>query len=128
MSTVEAEGRTMRNEVGLLNIICILAALLFVGLAVVNALVSGELINIDNLFVTMVCMVMALMFAVNPLLYLKSEGRLPLPFKRGLISGTNQTAQLRSSTPPMLDAKGRPMPPDVRSIVASFGQSQQKDV
>ena len=32
----------------------------------------------------MVCLLMALMFAVNPLLYLKDEGKLPIPFAKRL--------------------------------------------
>jgi hypothetical protein len=123
----------MRKEVGLLNLICIVAALLFVGLAVLNALTSGEFLSTDNLFVTMVCLVMALMFAVNPLLYLKSEGRLPIPFAKRL--GISKSAPPPSTqvsglaqAPPLLDAKGRPVPPDVRQIAAHMGQVPAKDV
>ena len=69
----------MRKELGLLNIICILVALGFLVMAVVSVISSGDFLTIDNLFIITVSLVMALMFAVNPLLYLKSEGRLPLP-------------------------------------------------
>jgi hypothetical protein len=116
----------MNRELGLLNFICVVAALLFLVLIVINAITSGDLLSTDNLFVSAVGLVMALMFAVNPLLYLKSEGKLPLPFSKrsppspAQISGT-------SSTPPLLDAKGRVVPPDVRAIISQMGQAKTKD-
>ena len=58
-----------------------MVALGFIALAVVNALFSPQLSDHRQPFVTMVCLVMALMFAANPLLYLKSEGKLPIPFR-----------------------------------------------
>ncbi|HKZ02047.1 MAG TPA: hypothetical protein VJ180_07400 [Pyrinomonadaceae bacterium] len=117
----------MKRELGVLNLVCVIAAILFVGFAALNALTSPEFFTIDNLFITMVCLVMALMFAVNPLLYLNSEGRLPIPFARRL----SQPAQSQVGGPapaPLLDAKGRPVPPDVRQLVARLGQTQAKDI
>jgi hypothetical protein len=108
----------MRNELGLLNAICIVIGILFVALAVLNALFSPQFLTTDNLFVTMVCLVMALMFVVNPLLYLKSEGRLPIPFTKRL--PRQQVAQLAGAGPPLLDAKGRAVPPDVKSMMANM--------
>src|SRR5262245_4521475 len=114
----------MRKELGLLNIVCIIAALLFLGLALLNALTSPELLTTDNLFVTMVCLVMALMFGINPLLYLKAEGRLPVPFAKRLglsqpqVSGSTPASRIADKTPALLDSKGRPVPPDVRQIAA----------
>src|SRR3989442_4420895 len=114
----------MKRETALLNIICIVAAVGFVAFAVLNAIFSGDFLTTDNLFLTSVCLVLALMFAVNPLLYLKSEGKLPIPFQR---SAAKETGQLASSggsvsglptgssvgvprssvsNPPLLDAKG----------------------
>jgi hypothetical protein len=75
----------------------------------------------------MVCMLMALMFAVNPLLYLKDEGRLPIPFrKRRALKAQTAGAGERAlpQSPPLLDAKGRAVPPDVRSMVANMKQKQ----
>ena len=69
----------MRKELGLLNIICIIVAIGFLLMAVVSVISSGDFLTTDNLFIITVSLVMALMFAVNPLLYLKSEGRLPIP-------------------------------------------------
>ncbi len=112
----------MRNELGLLNAICIIIGLSFIAFAVLNALVlSPELLTTDNLFVTMVAMVMALMFLVNPLLYLKSEGRLPMPFQKRLRG--SEAAQLATAGPPLLDARGRAMPPDVKSMIANMNKA-----
>lgn len=111
----------MRKELGLLNIICLLVALGFLVMAVISVISSGDFLTIDNLFIITVSLVMALMFAVNPLLYLKSEGRLPLPGAKKSIAapaGNSEWGQVRAQqAPPLLDAKGRAVPPDVRAIV-----------
>jgi hypothetical protein len=117
----------MKGEVRLLNFICIVAALVFLALAVLNALSSGSFLTTDNLFITMVCLVMALMFAANPLLYLKSEGKLPIPFMKrpALPAGAERDAFAGApSTPPLLDARGRAVPPDVKSMVANMKPKQ----
>ena len=124
-----AEAGVMRKEVGLLNLVCIIVAILFIGLAVVSAFTSGDFLSTDNLFITLVCLVMALMFAVNPLLYLKSEGRLPIPFAKKLNRSQPPPQVTGAPIPtPLLDAKGRPVPPDVRQIAANLRQPQTKDV
>ena len=124
----EARVVEMKGEVRLLNLICVLAAIVFVALAVLNALFSGQFFTTDNLFITSVCLVMALMFAANPLLYLKSEGKLPIPFmKRPALAGGAQSTITRAgtpSTPPLLDARGRAVPPDVKSMMANMKQKQ----
>ncbi len=95
----------MRKELGLLNIICILVALGFLGMAVVSVIESGDFLTIDNLFIIAVSLLMALVFAVNPLLYLKSEGKLPLPGMKKVIAapaGNSEWGQIRArhySTP-----------------------------
>jgi hypothetical protein len=117
----------MKREAALLNLICIIVALVFVALAVLNALLSASFLTTDNLFVTMVCMLMALLFAVNPLLYLKDEGRLPIPFqKRKALKPVAVAAGGRALPPsePLLDAKGRAVPPDVKSMMANMKQKQ----
>lgn len=123
----------MRKELGLLNLICLLAALAFLALAVVSVISSGDFLTIDNLFIITVSLLMALMFVVSPLLYLKSEGKLPLPgMKRSPslpASEAGGAAPLRSParTPPLLDAKGRAMPPDVKAIMNRMGPTEAKD-
>jgi len=122
-----SESGFMKREATLLNLICVVAALGFVALAVLNALFSGSFLTTDNLFVTMVCLLMALMFAVNPLLYLKDEGKLPIPFRKGkALKATTTEAGGRALPPaaPLLDAKGRAVPPDVKSMVANMKQKQ----
>jgi hypothetical protein len=117
----------MKRELGLLNFICLLVALGFLAMAVISVLNSGDFLTIDNLFIITVSLVMALLFAINPLLYLKSEGRLPLPFvKRAEVTGpAGDWGQVRSShTPPLLDAKGRAVPPDVKAIVSRLGPQE----
>jgi len=117
----------MKRELGLLNFICLLVALGFLAMAIISVLNSGDFLTIDNLFIITVSLVMALLFAINPLLYLKSEGRLPLPFmKRAEVTGpAGEWGQVRSShTPPLLDAKGRAVPPDVKAIVSRLGPQE----
>ena len=115
----------MKRELGLLNFICLLVALGFLAMAIISVINSGDFLTIDNLFIIAVSLVMALLFAINPLLYLKSEGRLPLPFvKRTEVAGpAGDWGQMRSgnASPPLLDAKGRAVPPDVKAIVSRLG-------
>ena len=118
----------MKKELGLLNFLCLLVALGFVAMAVISVLNSGDFLTIDNLFIITVSLVMALLFAINPLLYLRSEGRLPLPFvnKPAAVTSSNgEWGQIKSSsTPPLLDAKGRAVPPDVKAIVSRLGPQE----
>jgi hypothetical protein len=117
----------MRKELGLLNIICILVALGFLVMAIVSIISSGDFLTIDNLFIITVSLVMALMFAVNPLLYLKSEGRLPLPGLKKPIAApaSGEWGQIRAQAPPLLDARGRAMPPDVKAMVAQMDSQKE---
>jgi hypothetical protein len=126
----------MRKELGLLNLVCILVALGFLAMAVVSALGSGDFLTIDNLFIITVCLVMALMFGAPVLLHLYAQGKLPVPFVKrptpasaSLPSwGASGSAQVKpASTPPLLDAKGRAVPPDVKAIMNRIGQTEAKD-
>lgn len=130
----------MSKELRLLNFICILAALGFLAIAVISAVSSGDFLTTDNLFIITVCLVMALLFAINPLLYMRSQGRLPLPFigrkdvpavvggnSTAAVAGRSDWGQLRSTAPPLLDAKGRAVPPDVKAIVSRMNQPETKD-
>jgi hypothetical protein len=127
----------MSKELRLLNFLCILAALGFLAMIVISAFRSGDFLTIDNLFIITVCLVMALLFAINPLLYLKSEGKLPIPFIKqsnshapaaAVAGGQADWGQLRpAKTPPLLDAKGRAVPPDVKAMVNRMNQAEAKD-
>jgi hypothetical protein len=117
----------MSKELKLLNFVCIVVALAFLAMSVISALLSGDFLTIDNLFIIVVSLIMALLFAINPLLYLKSQGRLPVPFmKRSLpaAAAAGSAGQIRSSTPPLLDAKGRAVPPDVKAMMARMRQPE----
>ena len=118
----------MSKELGLLNLICLLAAIAFLALIVVTAFTAGDILTTDTLFIMTVCLVMAVMFAASPLLYLKSEGKLPIPGTKKIAASTGGYAgQIAAKTPPMLDAKGRAMPPDVKAIVNKLGAAEVKD-
>ena len=122
-----SETGFMKREATLLNLVCLIAALGFVALAVLNALLSASFLTTDNLFVTMVCMLMALMFIVNPLLYLRDEGKLPIPFqkRRALkAAALESSGRMLPQSAPLLDAKGRAVPPDVKSMMANMKQKQ----
>jgi hypothetical protein len=121
-----SEVGLMKRELGLLNVVCIVLGIVFIGLAIWTALFSPQFFTTDNLFFISVCLVMALMFVANPLLYLHSEGRLPIPFKKQ--SPRPEVAQLAGSGPPLLDAKGRAVPPDVKSMMARMKPKQSEDV
>ena len=117
----------MSKELGLLNFICVLAAVGFLAMIVVTALTAGDILTTDTLFIMTVCLVMAVMFAASPLLYLKAEGKLPIPGMKKAAVSSGKTAGQIAATPPMLDAKGRAMPADVKAIVSNFGQAETKD-
>jgi hypothetical protein len=118
------ETRSMKSELKLLNLICILIALGFIALVILNALFSPQLLTTDNLFVTTVCLVMALLFGVNPLLQMKAEGKLPFQKRLSQRTATVKLPGTTTTTPALLDAKGRAVPPDVRSMVANMKQKQ----
>src|SRR5918996_2934652 len=118
----------MSKELKILNFLCLLIALAFLALAVWSALSSGDFFTTDNLFIIAVSLMMALLFAINPLLYLRSEGRLPLPFVKrpaAVTGSTGEWGQMRSApAQPLLDAKGRAVPPDVKAIVSRLGPQE----
>jgi len=117
----------MSKELRILNLLCVVIALAFLVLAVWSALTSGDFFTIDTMFIVVVSLVMALLFAINPLLYLKSQGRLPIPFMKRSIPAPagGEWGAIGSQHPPLLDAKGRAVPPDVRAIVARLGEPQK---
>jgi len=124
----------MSKELRILNFLCILAALGFLAMIVISAISSGDFFTTDNLFIIVVCLVMALLFAINPLLYLRSEGKLPLPFVKSspVPAGAARAdwGQIKSTAPkapPLLDAKGRAVPPDVKAMVNRMSQAEVKE-
>lgn len=129
----------MSKELRILNFLCILAALSFLAMIVISAISSGDFFTIDNLFIIVVCLVMALLFAIIPLLYLRSEGKLPLPFIKPtpVAAGAGASGAARADwgqikstapkAPPLLDAKGRAVPPDVKAMVSRMNPTEVKE-
>ena len=94
MDYQETQQSGEKKEVTVLNIICIAGAIGFLAFAVFNALTSGDFLTTDNLFLTSVCLLFALVMAVGPLLYLKDAGKLPMPFKKKALSEGTAPEQL----------------------------------
>lgn len=74
----------MKKEHKILNIICVAAVVILIGFAGFNAITAGSFLSTDNLFLTTVCLMLALMFAVNPLMTLYAAGKLPWPLKKAV--------------------------------------------
>ncbi|HJU54715.1 MAG TPA: hypothetical protein VJ715_09095, partial [Pyrinomonadaceae bacterium] len=64
--TLETEGSLMKSENFLLNVVCIVMALGFLGLAGLSYMSSGNFISTDNLFFSTVAGMMALVFLLIP--------------------------------------------------------------
>jgi hypothetical protein len=110
----------MKSELRLLNLLCFLAALLFLAAAIANGIFAGQFLTTDNLFITLVCLVMAAVFAAIPVLQMKDEGRLPIPFQKRIARRQEAAAIAGSSSTPVLDARGRAVPPDVRAMLSNM--------
>jgi cytochrome c oxidase subunit 4 len=78
----------MSKQLKFLNLICAIAAVGFLVAIVITALTAGEILTTDTLFIITVCLVMAVMFAASPVLYLKQEGKLPIPGMKKVGAGT----------------------------------------
>ena len=106
----------MRSEGRVLNLICVLAALAFVALAVLNYLSEGSFLATDSLFITLVWAMLAALFLSVPAMDMKARGVIRFPFRRR----KDQAASTPGGSAPVTDAKGRPMPPDVRRMVSDM--------
>lgn len=134
----------MKGEGKILNAICLLIGLAFIGLIVWNFISAGNFIAIDSLFFTVVFLALALLFFSVPVLTLYSEGRLPVPFlKRDGAAQSPAQARTASATivrtgdptadavlsgpsSAPVDARGRVIPPDVRRMLDVMSRSEQK--
>jgi len=119
----------MKKELSLLHLLAALVALALVVFVIWNALTSPDFFSIDNLFITVVFLVLAVMFAASLLLQLHAEGKLPIPFTH---RASKQQAQMTTTAsgvqvPALLDSKGRAVPPDVRNMVGRFTPAERKD-
>jgi hypothetical protein len=108
-----------------------------------------HLLTIDNLFTTAFCLLMALIFISIPASWMVTTGVVKIPFmsassdstegKASLPAGARTTtaaigpgnaaatnAALPARREIQKDAKGRPIPADVQSMVAEMNKSEQK--
>jgi hypothetical protein len=128
---MEKEGGLMKNENLLLNVVCIVMALGFLGLAGLSYLSSGNFLSTDNLFFSSVSGLMALIFLLVPLSSFMAARKAKKAMAgeaasatagRGAIAGTTRTAAGSLRAPvrfaDTVDARGRPIPPDVARLVA----------
>ncbi|MDT4898690.1 MAG: hypothetical protein QOH25_3767 [Acidobacteriota bacterium] len=120
----------MKSESLLLNVVCIVMALGFFGLAGLSYLSSGNFISTDNLFFSSVSGMMALIFLLIPLAsFMAARKAKKAPAgeaaattaQGGVIAGKGRAAPglLRSPVrfADTVDARGRPIPPDVARMV-----------
>ena len=90
----------MSKQVKLLNIVCVIAVIASLAMIVVTAVTSGDILTIDSLFIMTVCLLMAVVFAASPLLYLKAEGKLPLPGMKKLAPANAAALEEHSESSP----------------------------
>ena len=119
----------MKRENLLLNVVCIVMAIGFLGLAGLSYMASGNFISTDNLFFSSVAGMMALIFLLVPVSSFiaarnakkAATGEGAVASGRGAIAGSTRTtagalrAPVRFSD--TVDARGRPIPPDVARMV-----------
>ncbi len=134
----------MKSEGLILNVICVVFALVFIALVVWTFISAGSLLSfltIDNLFITTVFLLLALVFLVTPLMTLIESGKVPLPFLRAKAQdsaapaalaptkiappGTIRSASTRAGLPPARKTP-RLMPPDVEKMVAQMREPEEK--
>ncbi|MDX6612453.1 MAG: hypothetical protein QOD75_1639 [Blastocatellia bacterium] len=112
----------MGGEGRILNLLCVLAALAFLALAVLNFLSEGNFLSTDSLFITLVWVMLAMLFLSVPALDMFSRGVIRVPFMKGKGKPAVVSA---GNAPVTTDAKGRPMPPDVRRMVSDMKSRKQ---
>ncbi|OLE55163.1 MAG: hypothetical protein AUG51_04205 [Acidobacteria bacterium 13_1_20CM_3_53_8] len=116
--TVTWEGSQMKREGFVLNLLCVLLALAFLGVVVWNVIALGTVTNfltIDSLFLTVVFTLLALVLLINPIMSLRDAGVLRNPLKR---KGAEVTAeQLAATTPAIAGSTGQAALPAARASV-----------
>lgn len=147
--TLKMEGSSMKSEGLILNVICVVFALLFIAVVVWTFISAGSLLSfltIDNLFITTVFLLLALVFLITPLMTLFESGKLPIPFLRSMTKssasptspaaakltmpavgapGTIRSAASRPGLPPPRKTP-RTIPPDVEKMVAQMRAPEEK--
>ena len=121
----------MKSESMLLNVVCVVMAIGFLGLAGLSYLASGNFISTDNLFFSSVSGMMALIFLLIPLssfMAARKAKKAPVgelaataPVQGSAIAGKTRVASASVRAPvrfaDTVDARGRPIPPDVARMV-----------
>ena len=127
----------MKNESLLLNVVCVVMAVGFLGLAGLSYLSSGNFISTDNLFFSSVAGMMALIFLLVPVTsFLEDRKAKKAPAAeagaaaraagQGTTSGARRTTAVGAlQRAPVrfadaVDARGRPIPPDVARMVETM--------
>jgi hypothetical protein len=134
---LEREEGSMKSEEKLLYLVCLVMALLFFGLAGLNYFSAGSFITTDSLFFTTVAGMMALLFLLVPALSIRAKKKETQVAESGgaapaALSGkAAKHAQLRAAAvaanmPLLKDAKGRPVPPDVRKMMELMKEPETK--
>ena len=120
----------MKGENLLLNAVCIVMALLFLGLAGLNFFSAGNFISSDSLFFTTVSGMMALIFLLVPLTsFMAARKAKKAPAGElatqtagsGAVAGASRMSAGALRAPvryaDAVDARGRRIPPDVAMMV-----------
>lgn len=74
--------RSNREEV-ILNLVCLALALVFIVIAVMNIDWAGDILTIDGLFMSVVMLMLAGFFLINPLYWGYTHGYIKMPFAAG---------------------------------------------
>ncbi|HYJ47283.1 MAG TPA: hypothetical protein VEV81_11790 [Pyrinomonadaceae bacterium] len=118
-------------------------ALLFFGLAGLNYFSAGNFISTDSLFFTTVAGMMALLFLLVPALSIRASKKSAKGAEAGggtaaslppsattpqaLRSGAVSTGgAVGASSPALKDARGRPVPPDVKKMMEQMKEPEAK--
>lgn len=130
----------MKSESLLLNVVCIVMAVGFLGLAGLSYLSSGNFISTDNLFFSSVSGLMAFIFLLIPFAtFMEARKAKKAPVGElaaaggaagGSLGGANRTTAGALRAPvrfaDAVDARGRPIPPDVARMVEFMKDSETK--
>ena len=134
---LEGERSSMKSEEKLLYLVCLVMALLFFGLAGLNYFSAGSFITTDSLFFTTVAGMMALLFLLVPALSMRANKKTAQAAESGgaataALSGKAakhaalREAAIAANMPLLKDAKGRPVPPDVRKMMELMKEPEAK--
>lgn len=135
-AALKMEEGAMKSEEKLLYLVCLVMALFFFGLAGLNYFSAGSFITTDSLFFTTVAGMMALLFLLVPALSIRAKKKESQVAASGgataAVSGKAakhaalRAAAVAANMPLLKDAKGRPVPPDVKKMMESMQETEAK--